>query len=212
MQPALIYFADPMCSWCWGFSPVIERLRVERAQSFEMNLVLGGLAPGTREPLDDYRKDEIRAHWRHVAELSGQIFDQAFFARESFLYNTEPACRAVVAMRRAEPGREFEFLRRLHEAFYAHNRDITNRDTLGDIAAQCGCERTAFLTAFDDPKTGLATGNDFAMTQSAGIKGFPALVVGNEQTGLAAITIGYQNYAAINTALDKWLLLHPTPG
>ena len=211
MKPALIYFADPMCRWCWGFSPVIERLRVERADAFDVSLVLGGLAPGTREPLDNYRKDEIRSHWQHVAELSGQIFDHAFFERESFVYNTEPACRAVVAVRRAEPGREFGFLRRLHEAFYAQNRDITDPDTLGDIAAQCGSERAAFLATFDDPKTGLATGNDFAITQSAGIKGFPALVIGHEHSGLAAVTIGYQDYATISAALDEWLRQHSTP-
>ena len=144
-----------MCSWCWGFSSVIEQLRVDYADSFDASLVLGGLAPATREPLDDYRKDEIRSHWRHVTELSGQTFDQAFFERESFIYNTEPPCRAVVVMRGDEPGREFEFLRRLHEAFYAQNRDITDRETLGDIAAQCGSERETFLVTFDDPKTGL---------------------------------------------------------
>ena len=26
-EPHLIYFADPMCSWCYGFSPVIEDIR-----------------------------------------------------------------------------------------------------------------------------------------------------------------------------------------
>ena len=25
--PPLIYFADPMCSWCYGVSPVIEESR-----------------------------------------------------------------------------------------------------------------------------------------------------------------------------------------
>ena len=25
--PHLIYFSDPMCSWCYGFSPVIEKIR-----------------------------------------------------------------------------------------------------------------------------------------------------------------------------------------
>ncbi|MDH5427723.1 MAG: DsbA family protein, partial [Nitrospirota bacterium] len=27
MSPTLIYVADPMCSWCWGFSPVLEEIR-----------------------------------------------------------------------------------------------------------------------------------------------------------------------------------------
>ena len=26
VEKELIYVADPMCSWCWGFSPVIDRI------------------------------------------------------------------------------------------------------------------------------------------------------------------------------------------
>ncbi len=26
-HPHLVYVADPMCSWCWGFSPVIDAIR-----------------------------------------------------------------------------------------------------------------------------------------------------------------------------------------
>ena len=25
--PMMLYFADPMCSWCWGFNPVMARVR-----------------------------------------------------------------------------------------------------------------------------------------------------------------------------------------
>jgi len=43
--PILWYFADPMCSWCWGFSPVIETLRDEYRERMKTALVLGGLRP-----------------------------------------------------------------------------------------------------------------------------------------------------------------------
>jgi len=204
MNPALIYFADPMCSWCWGFSPVIEQLRERYADAFDITLILGGLAPGTSEPLDAYRKDTIRSHWQHVTELSGQTFDPGFFDRDDFVYDTEPACRATVTVRTILPGTEFDYLRSLHEAFYTGNRDITDAETLADVAAQCGADAEQFSNAYHDPKTALATGNDFSITQSAGIKGFPAVVVGNESTGLAAITVGYQDYAAVATAIDGW--------
>ena len=25
----IIYVGDPMCSWCWGFSPVLKRIEAE---------------------------------------------------------------------------------------------------------------------------------------------------------------------------------------
>ena len=46
-----IYFADPMCSWCWGFAPVIEQtLRRRYGEAIPVRLVLGGLRPGPPSP------------------------------------------------------------------------------------------------------------------------------------------------------------------
>jgi len=46
-DPHLIYFADPMCSWCWGFAPVIAQVRERYGEALPVRLVLGGLRPGT---------------------------------------------------------------------------------------------------------------------------------------------------------------------
>ncbi len=204
-KPILIYYADPMCSWCWGFSPVFERVHRDCADRFEVALVMGGLRPGTTEPLDEGTKATIREHWEHVHEMSGQPFDFAFFERTDFKYDTEPACRAVVAARELQPGSEFSMLRAVHQAFYAENRDVTDAGMLCDVAEAEGFERRAFQSHFEDQKTRLATGNDFSLTHSTGIQGFPALVAGFEDEGLTAITVGYQPFEAIAPAIEHWL-------
>jgi len=33
MSRHLVYFADPMCSWCWGFAPAIEALAEVRGDT-----------------------------------------------------------------------------------------------------------------------------------------------------------------------------------
>lgn len=51
----LIYVADPMCSWCYGFGPQLADLRARLADTLgapvPVTLVTGGLRPGQREPL-----------------------------------------------------------------------------------------------------------------------------------------------------------------
>jgi len=39
----LIFIIDPMCSWCWGFHPVIEELRQKYTDTYKFSLVVGGL-------------------------------------------------------------------------------------------------------------------------------------------------------------------------
>ena len=49
--PHLIYFADPMCSWCYGFSPVIDEIRRIYGNALPVRVVMGGLRPGNAKPM-----------------------------------------------------------------------------------------------------------------------------------------------------------------
>jgi len=137
----LAYIADPMCSWCWGFSPVISRIVETFSEQLPVRLVLGGLSPGTEQALSDETKATIREHWDHVHEATDQPFDYGFFERDGFVYDTQPACQAVVTARRLDAGRALPFLAHLHGAFYRDNRDVTDNDTLYDVAGEFGFER-----------------------------------------------------------------------
>src|SRR3954466_5690453 len=147
-QPHLIYIADPTCSWGWGFAPTVESISQRFGESLPIRLMMGGLRPGTTKPLDEAGRRKIREHWEHVREASGQPFDFRFFERERFAYDTEPASRAVAVMRSAGLIEPLAFLRRVHAAFYAENRDVTDEQVLADIGAQSGFDRETFLLAF----------------------------------------------------------------
>ncbi len=92
--PHLIYFADPMCSWCYGFSPVLDDIRHAFGRALPIRVVMGGLRPGTDTPMTEAAKLEIAGHWRHVHDATGLPFNPAGMAREGFLYDTDPAARA----------------------------------------------------------------------------------------------------------------------
>jgi putative protein-disulfide isomerase len=205
MARQLIYFADPMCSWCWGFSPAIESVRARFADELPVKLILGGLRPGTAEPMDEAAKSTIREHWDHVREASGQPFDYAFFERQGFVYDTEPACRAAVAARRLDEAQAMPFLAILHKAFYAENRNVTDRDVLCGLAAGAGLDRAGFEREFDSPESLAETRNDFMISRQAGVTGFPTLLAGDETEGFGVLTRGYQSGDKIETLLAAWL-------
>ena len=210
--PHLIYFADPMCSWCWGFSPVVDAIRARFGSALPIRLFLGGLRPGTVQPLNETSKREIREHWEHVHEAAGQPFDFSFFVREGFVYDTEPASRAIVVVRRSGMGEALDFLKQVHAAFYAHNRDVTNEAILTDLATERGHSRDGFLHAFRSEEIRQEIWQDFTMAQKAGIRGFPCLIAGvGEGAQYSIITMGYQPAERILPALEKWLELLRQP-
>lgn len=201
-----VYFADPMCSWCYGFSPVITALAAQFAGRLPVQLVMGGLRAGNTQAMRPQDKDYIRGAWTRVGEASGQPFDFAFFERDTFVYDTEPACRAVVTMRRLAPDKALSFMGAIQRAFYGNNRDITQTEVLASIAAEAaGIDAASFTAEFMAPETRNETFRDFLVAQQAGVQGFPCLVAGNERDGFAQVTNGFRPIDGLPEAIELWL-------
>jgi putative protein-disulfide isomerase len=204
--PHLIYFADPMCSWCWGFSPVIGEIRARFGADLPIRLVMGGLRPGNTVPMDDAARARTRAHWEHVTEASGQPFDFAFFDRPGFVYDSEPPSRAVVALRRHGMEAALDGLAALHAALYARNLDVTNPATLMHIAGEMGFDREAFAADLASPEVAEETRADFALARRAGVAGFPTLIAGRgADNRYDLITYGFQRGETVLPSLERWL-------
>ena len=207
----LVYFADPMCSWCYGFSPVIAGITAHFGARLPARLVMGGLRAGNTRPMADNDRSTIRRHWEHVQQASGQPFDFSFFDREGFVYDTEPACRAVVTMRLLNPDLALALMKRIQQAFYAENRDVTSAEVLSDLAGEAGLDRDGFSSEMQSPEARNATFRDFLTAQEAGISGFPTLIAGSSESGYTLVTNGYRPIDGLIEALEKWLATDAEP-
>jgi putative protein-disulfide isomerase len=202
--PILWYFADPMCSWCWGFSPVIEAVREAYREQAKISLVLGGLRPGTNEPLSPQGRDDILHHWHQVHERTGQPFRFERVLPDGFVYDTEPACRAVAAMGELEPALVFPMFKAVQSAFYAEGRDVTQSDVLAELAASLGVYPPRFDAAFASMAAQARTQAHFRLAREWGVRGFPTLVL-QMDSHLHLITSGWQPLAAICASIDAGL-------
>ena len=200
-----VYFADPMCSWCYGFAPVMLRLAEQFEGRLGLQVVMGGLRAGNTTPMTDKDREYIRAAWGKVGTATGQPFSMDFFTRESFTYDTEPACRAVVSARLIDAAQALPFKARVSKAFYAENRDMTSPEAIYDVAAEAGFDRDQFSEVFAAPETQNATFRDFLTSQELGIRGFPTLIAGTPEGGYALVTNGYRSFEDLSEPLERWL-------
>ena len=185
----LVYFADPMCSWCYGFGSAMSTFAKSHPE-LKLTLVMGGLRPYTKEPMVPAQKKQIREHWQHVAKASGKTFNDALLMQTGFIYDTEPASRAVVTARSMQHADLLTFLEALSAAFYRDARDVTKANILADVAAENGLDRAAFLSALASEEMRNAVKKDFSFSQSLGVQGFPTLCAGRGEQ-LHMISNGY---------------------
>ncbi|WP_242928087.1 DsbA family protein [Pontibacter vulgaris] len=203
--PHLIYVMDPMCSWCYGFAPVLKKIKEENTGKLNFKLVLGGLRPGTTEPMDEQMKNTVKLHWQEVEKATHQPFDYTLFDRENFVYDTEPGCRAVVTMRYLKREAELEMAEAVQHAFYAKNIDVTKPEVLASIAAQFGIEEEAFLEKFNSEEIKEKTQQDFLIARHVQANAFPSLYLLNGHQ-IMLVSRGYRNYEAVKSKLEETLL------
>lgn len=203
-RPVLWYFADPMCSWCWGFTPVIEQIKQQYDDRLNIALVMGGLRPGTTEPITPELREELLHHWQQVHDRSGAGFQTEGALPEGFVYDTEPAARGVITVGKLRPEATFPYYKSVQAAFYTRNRDVTRAETLARLAQELGVEPEAFREWFDSEEARRNTRRHFFQTRAYGVQGFPTLIA-EAQGGRKVLTRGYQEFPALGQALDDWL-------
>lgn len=191
----LIYIADPMCSWCYGFGPELTTL-LGGLPDMQLELIVGGLRAGNTEVMDDELKATLLSHWKKVAETSGLPFSDHALSHDGFVYDTEPACRAIVATGLLAPQAALDVFHAIQHGFYAEGLDTTKGDVLAAIAVKTlhnggfDIDETGFLDTWNSEEAKAATQADFTQTQRWGVRGFPTLVL--EHAGeLHLVTSGF---------------------
>ncbi len=198
-----IYVGDPMCSWCWGFAPALEQL--DNRYGIPLRTVLGGLRTGpAADEMDQAARHRLAAYWDGVAERTGQPFTHASLHRAGWRYDTEPSCRAVVAMRRLAPEAAVRWMARLHRAFYVDGVDITDLEVFPTLLDGFEVDPRRYREVLADPQTLTLTRQDFAEARRYGATGFPTVLFRDgEQHGI--VTRGFVAWDQLEPALTRWL-------
>lgn len=175
-KPTLIYFGDPMCSWCYGFSPELSKALKELDGKVELKMVMGGLRPYNTQTMVELG-DFLQHHWEEVGERSGQPFKYDILKDKNFVYDTEPACRAVRAVRKLKPTKEFEFFKAVQTAFYYENKNTADVQTYLAIAKEMDIDASDFQKEFESDEMKALIKKDFEKSAEMGVRGFPSMIL-----------------------------------
>jgi putative protein-disulfide isomerase len=200
----LLYVGDPMCSWCYGFGKEMTELMTMHPRHWIWTSSSAACAPALPTcPMAQARKECRLGHWARVEAASGLPFNRAaLLARENFICDTEPVCRAVVAARRLAPAADLlAVFRALQHAFYVDGLDTTNGRVLATVVARTlQADAEHVLRLWQAADTIALTRADFNRVSALGVRSFPALLL---DTGERVVEVsgGYAHAAQLNQQL-----------
>lgn len=213
--PTVRYVGDPMCSWCWGIAPALEEVAaycLDRGIDFSVHV--GGLRPGGGDAWNAAFRAFLRHEWETIRQVSGQPFGFSILDAAEFDYDTEPACRAVVAAsallaQRPQGSRAvLAFFAGIQKQFYVNGADPKAPAFYRALCSEAGVDYEEFLAVFQSADAQAATVREFQRCRRWGVRGFPSILLDmNGQVTLLAS--GYTTSAALVEKLNEQLGLPP---
>ena len=174
----LYYVHDPMCSWCWGFAPVLKDLLEKLPDGIRVQRLLGGLAPDTAAPMPKDMRQTIEATWRRIQEtIPGTVFNYDFWTHCSPRRSTFPVCRAVIAARMQDAAFDVRMTRAIQLAYYTQARNPSDDATLVELAGELGLDTSAFATALRSEPVQQQLLTEIELSRQLHATSFPSLVL-----------------------------------
>ncbi len=202
LKSGFIYVGDPLCSWCYGFSNELEKVKEHYKDEFFFSVVFGGLRPYTKEPMKDDDKSMLIGHWEAVDERTGMPFGYDILKPESeFIYDTEKPSRAIAVIRQLKPDDTLAFFKDVQIAFYRDNIDTNIAENYFPLLAKYGVDEKEFADLFESEQMKAQTLSDFQWAQQVGAKSFPTLALQHDNQ-LYAVAIGYRTFDEIKTVVE----------
>lgn len=181
----LYYVTDPICSHCWAIEPVLRRFTEQYGDYFKFQTVMGGLLEKWHDgPIDPangiYKPADVAGHWREVGEHSRMPIDGSLMI-DNPVHSSYPPSRVFkVIQGQYDNAKANEYLRRAREALFAFNRNIADDSVMVEIVNGMGLDGEAIVQAAQQPAAQQALTEDFALARSLGARGFPSIIMINE--------------------------------
>lgn len=182
----LYYVTDPICSHCWAIEPTLRRFVEQYGHYFDFHTVMGGLLEKWHDgPIDPangiYKPADVAGHWREVGEHSRMPIDGSLMI-DNPVQSSFPASRVFkVIQKNHDDVTAFNYLRRAREVLFAFNQNISDPSVLIDIVNKIGLDGEAIVNEAEQPIGQQLLNEDFVLTRNLGARGFPTIIMMNEE-------------------------------
>lgn len=203
----LYYVTDPICSHCWALEPVLRKFVDQYGQYFTMHTLMGGLlekwdgfadvSNGISSPSD------VADHWREVGEHSRMPIDGTVWHDNPIESSFIPS-RVYKVIQEKSPKLATIFLRRAREELFAFNKNIAQDEILINLVNQVGLDGKQIVEQSKRPEANTSLQEDFQLVRQLGVRGFPTIVMMNEEQKGVRI-VGARTLEAYTDALQQLL-------
>jgi putative protein-disulfide isomerase len=176
----LHYFYDPLCSWCYGFSPVIKAFQEKYKSEMDFEIISGGMVKGESErPIGELAHFLKDAHKR-IEDTSGVKFGPRFIdlmEEGTTVFSSIPGAVALSVFKSFDEEKAISYASDIQYAIYYDGIDPNNEEAYAQLASKYEISVDEFLSRMGQDAYRKDAYDDFSVAQQFGIKGYPSTVL-----------------------------------
>ncbi len=171
----LYYIHDPMCSWCYAFSKIIQRLEDIIKNDIEVIYVSAGLASHSDNEMPKHMQNYIINTWHTINSQLGIDFNFDFWSKNKAKRSTYLSCQACIVARKYD--KEKQMIKAIQKAYYLNAKNPSNIDILCECASKVGIDKTKFQKELISKEIISIFKNDLLLKEKLNINSFPSLIL-----------------------------------
>ena len=197
---------DAICGWCFGFSPVMARLKEHYEDQINFEVISGGLKLGANTGAINVIAPYIKTAYQDVEKACGVKFGDKFvngtLKQGTMILNSLPPAIALCIMKERYPEKSFSFASLLHKMYYVDGIEPENNEAYGTYAAILGYDHQEFNMKMGDSVYVQKAYKDFDYAQQLGANSFPTIIL--EYNGKREILFkGYVSFDQAKNIIDS---------
>ncbi len=204
----ILYAYDPLCGWCYGFSPVIKALHDQFHDRVEFTVLSGGMVIGDRAGIIRQKAPYIEWAYKDVEEATGIKFGEAFFSKLFFndkaVFNSEKPSVAMSVFKHALPAKAVEFSGVLQRAIYVDGIDLQDDNAYPALVKPFGLDGNKFVEDMNSAEMKEFTWSEFAVVNQLGVRGFPTVFY-RKGDQLTQLSRGFRDLESMKVLVERLL-------
>lgn len=210
-KPLLIYCYDAYCGWCYGFSPVMRKIRDHYSERLEVEVLSGGMIlPEQAKPIGVIAP-YIREAYHTVEQTTGVLFGQdylwhIFHPEDSdWVPCSEKPSIALSIYKEYHPERQADFASDLQFALHAEGRDLCDEEAYRHLLHIHDIPAKEFFDKLKQEAYRDKAYYEFSLCKQLKVTGFPTVLLQTSSSQFYLLSRGYTSFETLQQRLNDIL-------
>jgi len=211
VKPILIYCYDAYCGWCYGFSPVINKITVEYAGIFEVEILSGGMLLPEKPIHISAMASFISDSYTTVEETTGIKFGEDYLwhiknhDQSDWFPNSLKPSIALCIFKDFCPEKMFEVAADFQYSLFYEGRDLTDDEAYRHLLEKYSINTESFYEKLSSEEYRDMAHYEFSLVQQLKVEGYPTVFIQINDSKFHMIARGYTNEADLRERINAVL-------